>query len=131
MREYDFLPCTRKDLLEVIKWAKNALSLTDWKIVLHTEKSPPALIADTNSGKFGTSGQSSIEPAREFGVVWIPIERCRTLNDNAVETLIHEMCHVKFAEEGISEEEYLVRLFSPLLYELYCREKGIEIAPRS
>lgn len=65
--------------------------------------------------------------------IWLPADKLAEGDDNPFECLIHEMCHLMTEARGIKgdgddrEDESLVRVISPMIYRLYCKENKIKL----
>jgi len=64
--------------------------------------------------------------------IWIPLPLLVEDNRNPLEALIHEMLHTHHVAYriGVDDDETSVRIISPLLYEKYCGDSGIETAKK-
>lgn len=125
MKSYNYESTTHKELLKIIKWCQNRLSMRDWTITLITTDNPPPELSGELAESASTCGMSVWIGDDETGVVWLPLRRLEALNVSAVVTCIHEVLHCVMDKIRVEKEEYVVNLLSPTIYEswLYDMQK--------
>ena len=131
--EYEYQKATHEDLLKLLKWSQNKLNLRDWTIYLDTgpRQRGEFLIAEGGDGeKMSVAVQSITSPERLRAWIWVSIDKCKIIDDNPYEVVLHEALHILLESTGVAEarQEHLIRRLSPLLYQLYCRETRRKIA---
>ena len=127
MIEYCYQKTTHEELLDLIKWAQNVLSLRDWTITLDTGLKIPRRLMPGKDSDY--EGLAFMQADRMFAEIWIPLDRLRTENSNPIEACCHELVHVLLNNNnGPDDDERLVRIISPLLYMAYCKAKGNRVS---
>jgi hypothetical protein len=106
------------------------MQLRDWLIKLDLSIAVPAgVILDEDDT--GDDAHARVEYSTDTlkALIWIPIARMAEASRNPYECLIHEMCHIMIEARGIdAEDEALIRIISPMIYRLYCKENRIKQA---
>lgn len=128
MLEYKYQPTTMDQLTACIRWCQNQMQLRDWEIKLDTSIVMPK--------EFKAEGVENCEALVDYdanklkALIWIPEAKLAESNCNPFECLIHEMCHIMIEAHGLGDinDEVLVRVISPMIYRLYCKESKIKQA---
>ncbi|KKN71917.1 hypothetical protein LCGC14_0415630 [marine sediment metagenome] len=130
MIEYKYQPATMEQLTACIRWCQNQMQLRDWLIKLDTSiAAPPEVKLDGDDN--GEDAHARVEYSTDTlkAVIWVPLARMAESNRNPIECLIHELCHIMIEARGVdAEDESLVRVISPMIYRLYCKENRIKQA---
>ena len=127
MISYKYQPVTMGRLLNLIRWFQNQLQLRDWTIKIDLSICMPKEFKPGDDDSY--EALCNINKDTLTALIWLPLPRFAERNDNPIEAVIHELCHVMIEARGMDgEDEALVRTISPMLYRLWCRENKIKIA---
>jgi len=82
------------------KWSIRELRLDHWRIKFHYTDKLPAWQTDED-----VSGFTRYSPRERWAVVYVCPERCEQAKHDPIETLFHEMAHVRLAELGVADQD--------------------------
>ena len=124
--DYKHQKATHEQLLDCLRWCQNSLQLRDWEVNLYTGPEPPnAFKAEENILLLCGMTLPVIEKLR--AELWVNTPRHEERDYNCYATVIHEALHIFLTERG-EDSEQVVRILEPMLYRLYCKEKGLRVA---
>jgi hypothetical protein len=124
--EYKYQRATHEQLMKCLRWCQNQLQLRDWQITLETGPLPiKAYRGDDNVLLW--CGAVNVITDRLTAEIWVNTPLHKDTDRNPYATVIHEALHVFLTERG-EDCEQIVRILEPMLYRLYCMEKGLKIA---
>ena len=132
MASYKYQDVDHDRLINCIHWCQNNFQLRDWEIKLDISINIPKEFAELKDNDYEALCEFDVDSLK--GLLWVPLARLEENNNNPLEALIHEMCHIKIAARGIvggeDFDEGLVRIDSPISYRLYCRDNNLKRAER-
>jgi len=134
MIEYAYQKATYEQIEDAVSWCKDNLQMSDWEIDVCVDKEPPKELYDSESFDGRVAGRGAWAVYEQKGIIWVPLERCKSENENPYEVAIHEVLHGRFGyfrmfvEMTDDMEEHLVRLWSPVAYKAFCKDKKKKIA---
>lgn len=127
MAAYQWQDTGHDQLLDCIRWCQNNLQLRDWEIKLDTGVNMPKELKpgdDDDYEALANIGEDTFQ-----ALLWIPLAKLEQGNHNPIEATVHEVCHIMTEARNMGDnDERLVRIISPIVYRLYCRENKIKIA---
>ena len=125
--EYQYQYIKHDKLVECLHWLQNQCQLRDWSIDLDTNYEPPKELATNEHDNYEALALITTDCLK--AVIWIPIKRLKEANRNPIEALCHEVGHILIDRCGMKDEdELLVRIISPMIYRLWCKEHRVKIA---
>ena len=96
-----FPKTTQASVDRAVGWAKSALYLQDYSIAVWLCDDPPEGCGDTT----GTAtGEAQTDVRFKRADIWISPRRIVNADEDPMETLMHEMVHVMFADAGIRRD---------------------------
>ena len=127
IQEYEYQAVSHEDLELCAKWCQNQFQLRDWQIELMTGWGRPIEFKEED---IKTSlAMVNLRPEYLKAVIWIPIKRMKSSNNNCYQALIHEIIHIVCTKlSDTDSDEVICYTFEPLLYRLFCRENKKKIA---
>jgi hypothetical protein len=125
--EYKYQRATHDQLMKCLLWCQNQLQLRDWEINLYTGPHPPSTFRKEENILL-LCGMTMPLRDKLKADVWINTPVHKETNQNEYATVIHEALHIFLTERG-EDEEQVVRILEPMLYRLYCWERGLKIFP--
>ncbi len=91
----DYVWCNveHKTIQDVIKWFQNKFDLRDWAITIETSTNPPDRFTNDELGE-KICARCEMVLRYHVALIWIPLNRLKSFNINAIQTTIHEMLHI-------------------------------------
>jgi hypothetical protein len=109
-----------------IKWFQNTYQLRDWDIDLETGNVLPDFFKDELDPN--SPGKCHILSANMKANIWVNIGKCKELDLNPLEVLVHEMLHVLVDASQIDgEDDLLIYRIQGTILEKYAEEQGLII----
>jgi len=106
--QYGWQPTTVKDVELAVKKCQNLLNLRNWNVDIDCNDDPPPWAKKLrNSDK---RGRADIDKMFMRASIWVPLGRHKADNDSAVQTAVHEMLHIAWADCDGKEEDYILRV---------------------
>lgn len=110
IKTFPFRPVRKASLERCVEWCRENFHLRDWSVELKLGEVTEDEVAHCDLRRTSLSVDITVSP-----------QACRSENRNMLSVVIHEMLHTLMEENGIDDDEQVVSVLEPLIYQLYCR----------